>query len=69
MLFRELYDSLDKCEKILQATRYITGDTFTMADIRLFVTLIRFDEVRTEDRNIPQHPTHFDTSGAVQRPC
>ncbi|CAN6445575.1 unnamed protein product [Victoria cruziana] len=40
-----LYAALDKCEEILTKQRYICGDTLTEADIRLFVTLIRFDEV------------------------
>ncbi|CAN1810230.1 Glutathionyl-hydroquinone reductase YqjG [Linum perenne] len=42
---KELYKSLDKCEVILSKQRYICGDALTEADIRLFVTLIRFDEV------------------------
>ncbi|CAN1166317.1 Glutathionyl-hydroquinone reductase YqjG [Linum perenne] len=42
---KELYKSLDKCEVILSKQRYICGDVLTEADIRLFVTLIRFDEV------------------------
>ncbi|XP_031490654.1 uncharacterized protein LOC116257804 isoform X2 [Nymphaea colorata] len=40
-----LYTALNKCEDILSKQRYICGDTLTEADIRLFVTLIRFDEV------------------------
>lgn len=43
--FGELFDSLDKCEEILSKQRYIAGDVITEADIRLFCTLIRFDEV------------------------
>ncbi|GAV64373.1 GST_N_2 domain-containing protein/GST_C_2 domain-containing protein [Cephalotus follicularis] len=42
---RKLYVALDKCEEILGKQRYICGTTLTEADIRLFVTLIRFDEV------------------------
>ncbi|CAI5928509.1 unnamed protein product, partial [Closterium sp. NIES-64] len=42
--FKELFAALDRCEDILSRQRYIAGDTFTEADIRLFVTLIRFDE-------------------------
>ncbi|CAN6238001.1 unnamed protein product [Urochloa humidicola] len=40
-----LYEAMDKCEEILGKQRYICGDQPTEADIRLFVTLIRFDEV------------------------
>ncbi|GAX81783.1 hypothetical protein CEUSTIGMA_g9211.t1 [Chlamydomonas eustigma] len=43
--FDELFSSLDRCEDILSKKRYIAGDVFTEADIRLFVTLIRFDPV------------------------
>lgn len=41
----KLYQALDKCEEILGKQRYICGSSLTEADIRLFVTLIRFDEV------------------------
>ncbi|KAL5842740.1 hypothetical protein ACOSQ3_013343 [Xanthoceras sorbifolium] len=42
---RQLYEALDRCEEILGKQRYICGNRLTEADIRLFVTLIRFDEV------------------------
>ncbi|XP_059625255.1 uncharacterized protein LOC132268421 isoform X1 [Cornus florida] len=42
---KKLYHALDKCEEILSKQRYMCGNTLTEADIRLFVTLIRFDEV------------------------
>lgn len=42
---RELFGALDRCEDILSRQRYIAGDVITEADIRLFMTLIRFDEV------------------------
>lgn len=41
----ELTDAFDQADSILQKQRYLTGDTLTDADIRLFVTLFRFDEV------------------------
>ena len=40
-----LYEALDKCEEILGKQRYMCGNQLTEADVRLFVTLIRFDEV------------------------
>jgi len=47
---RELFDSLDWLEGILAKKRYLTGDTITEADWRLFTTLLRFD---------PVYHTHF----------
>lgn len=41
----ELTESFDRIEKILEEKRFIAGDKPTLADIRLFVTLLRFDEV------------------------
>jgi putative glutathione S-transferase len=41
----ELCVAFDRADDILQKQRYLTGDTLTDADIRLFVTLLRFDEV------------------------
>lgn len=41
----ELCEAYDRADDILQKQRYLTGDTLTDADIRLFVTLLRFDEV------------------------
>lgn len=43
--FKEVFTALDRCEDILAKQRYIAGDRLTEADIRLFVTLIRFDHV------------------------
>lgn len=41
----DLTEAFDKIDETLQKQRYIAGDIFTEADIRLFVTLLRFDEV------------------------
>jgi putative glutathione S-transferase len=41
----ELTDAFDQADAILQKQRFLTGSTLTDADIRLFVTLFRFDEV------------------------
>jgi len=43
--FQGAVAALEKAEEILSKQRYIAGDVFTEADLRLFVTLIRFDEV------------------------
>ena len=40
-----LYAALDRAESILQKQRYLVGSQITEADIRLFVTLVRFDPV------------------------
>ena len=43
--FGELFAALDRCEALLGGQRYLAGARLTEADIRLFVTLIRFDPV------------------------
>ena len=43
--FVELFEALDWVDDILGGKRYLTGDTITEADWRLFVTLVRFDAV------------------------
>ena len=42
-----LTEAFDRVEQILKQQRYIAGNVFTEADVRLFVTLLRFDEVYT----------------------
>jgi hypothetical protein len=42
---RELFAALDRCEEMLGQGRYLMGSAITEADVRLFMTLIRFDEV------------------------
>ena len=41
----ELFDALDILEQRLADRRYLTGDSITEADWRLFTTLVRFDAV------------------------
>jgi putative glutathione S-transferase len=41
----DLFAALDKLEERLATRRYLTGNTITEADWRLFTTLIRFDAV------------------------
>lgn len=43
--FEQLFKSLDHVESILAKQRYLAGNEFTEADVRLFTTLIRFDAV------------------------
>ncbi|KAF8814668.1 hypothetical protein BYT27DRAFT_7081391 [Phlegmacium glaucopus] len=41
----EVFDALDKVEKIVTGKDYLVGDKLTEADVRLWVTIIRFDPV------------------------
>jgi putative glutathione S-transferase len=43
--FRKLFAALDSLEERLGRQRYLVGDPFTEADLRLFPTLVRFDAV------------------------
>jgi putative glutathione S-transferase len=43
--FRSLFATLDRLSARLAGHPYLVGDTLTEADIRLFVTLVRFDAV------------------------
>ena len=40
---REVFETLDAIEAQLGKSRYLTGNRFTAADLRLFPTLVRFD--------------------------
>ena len=42
----ELFEALDRMEAILGEQRFLAGPAFTEADVRAFVTLVRFDEVK-----------------------
>jgi putative glutathione S-transferase len=39
----ELFATLDKIDAVLETNRYLCGDSLTLADVRLFTTLFRFD--------------------------
>jgi glutathionyl-hydroquinone reductase len=43
--YRRLFERLDALSERLSNRRYLVGDTITEADVRLFVTLVRFDAV------------------------
>lgn len=40
---REVFETLDAIDAHLATSRYLAGDRFTEADLRLFPTLVRFD--------------------------
>eukprot|EP00850_Spirogloea_muscicola_P017732 SM000155S01661 [mRNA] locus=s155:247992:249920:+ [translate_table: standard] len=69
-----LFEALDRCEDILAKQRYLAGDVLTEADVRLFVTLIRFDEVyhnhfRCNRKLIREYPNLFNyTKDMYQQP-
>lgn len=57
----ELFAKLDELDAHLATSRYLVGNTLTIADIRLFVTLIRFDAVyvghfKTNKKRIFDYP-------------
>lgn len=61
----ELFGALERCEDILSKQRYIAGDVLTEADVRLFMTLIRFDEVyvvyfKTNCKCLREYPNIFN---------
>ena len=71
---RELFASLDWIEEILAQNAYLTGDTPTEADWRLFTTLVRFDAVyfghfKCNIRRIADYPniSHY-LAGLVATP-
>ncbi|MBS0018421.1 MAG: glutathione S-transferase family protein [Arthrospira sp. SH-MAG29] len=41
----QLFDTLDLIDQTLANSRYLCGDRITLADVRLFTTLVRFDTV------------------------
>ncbi|RYZ61296.1 MAG: glutathione S-transferase family protein [Proteobacteria bacterium] len=59
--FGPLFDTLDWLEERLSTRRWLMGKTFTLADIRLFTTLVRFDAVyyshfKCNQRRIEDYP-------------
>jgi len=43
--FDKLFAALDKCEARLEGRKWLVGDHFSYADLRLYMNLIRFDSV------------------------
>lgn len=57
----ELFEALGSLDKRLSSSRYLLGSEMTLADIRLFPTLIRFDPVyvchfKTNKKRIMEYP-------------
>jgi glutathionyl-hydroquinone reductase len=42
---RDVFATLDECERILAKQRFLCGDVFTEADVAMFTTSLRFDLV------------------------
>lgn len=59
--FHNLFNTLDEIEKILSKQRYLVDNKLTVADWRLFTTLVRFDSVyythfKCNLRSIEEYP-------------
>lgn len=69
-----VFAALDRAEAILSRQTYLCGDVLTEADVRLFVTLIRFDAVyhthfKCNQQLIAQYPgLHRHTARLYQLP-
>ncbi|AWB27614.1 glutathione S-transferase family protein [Halococcoides cellulosivorans] len=61
MAVREVFDALAEYDALLADQRYLAGDRLTEADICMFTTLVRFDEVyHTHFRCNRAHVTDFE---------
>jgi putative glutathione S-transferase len=58
--FDSVFVTMDRLEALLGARRYLAGDRITLADWRLFPTLVRFDVV---------YHTHFRCNGRRVMDC
>ena len=54
----EVFSCLDRVEDILSRQRYLTKGAITEADVRLFVTLVRFDSVYFTHFKVSTHNLH-----------
>ncbi|KAL0913638.1 hypothetical protein M5K25_017116 [Dendrobium thyrsiflorum] len=70
----ELFAAMDAIEEHLSSSRYLCGDTLTLADVCLFTTLIRFDLVynvlfRCTKKKLVEYPNlHGYTRDIYQMP-
>lgn len=65
-----LFDTLDWLEGLLSERRWLAGDAFTEADVRLFTTLFRFDPVyyghfKCSRRRLRDYPQLWSFTRAV----
>ena len=57
----DLLAAMERLEAHLSDKKFLLGDAFTLSDIRLFVTLVRFDEVyvvyfKCDSRKVSEYP-------------
>lgn len=76
----ELFKALDRVEEILEGKQYLVGGKFSFIDLRIFMTLIRFDPVyvnlfkcnkRTIEsyRNISRYVKHLFHDVGLSQSC
>lgn len=70
LAYDKLFKTLDELENILTSQKYLTGEYFTEADLRLFTTLLRFDAVyfthfRCNKKMIKDYPSLFNYLKAI----
>lgn len=63
--YDELFAELDRLEQRLDHSRYLLGDQLTLADVRLFTTLVRFDPVyhyhfKCNKKRLADYPNLFN---------
>jgi putative glutathione S-transferase len=67
---KALFEGLDRAEDILSKNKYLCGDQFTEADVRLFTTLIRFDTVyyvhfKTCKKHVYEYPNIWEYARGI----
>lgn len=71
--FHKLFQALERCEEILSSQQFLVSDLeLTEADVRLFQTLVRFDDVyvvyfKTNKKFIREYPALSDYVKRVYR--
>ncbi len=62
--YEKLFNALDKMEERMENSKFIFGDSLTETDVRLFVTLVRFDAAyfglfKTNKRSMSGYPNLY----------